>query len=57
MARIIRTHETDLDSLEPFTRDQVYNGLDVCVTHDVFTAIHPQLDDDTSRTYTLCAYR
>ena len=53
MARIIRTHETDLDSLEPFTRDQVYNGLDVCVTHDVFSAIHPQLDDDTSRTYTL----
>ena len=49
--KLIRTHLTDLESLDPFTRDQVYNGLDVCVTHDVFSAIHSQLDDDTSRTY------
>jgi len=29
----------------------VYNGLDCCVTQDVFNAIHPQLDEDTARTY------
>lgn len=49
--RIIRTHEMEPDSFTSFERDQIYNGLDVCVTHDVFAGIAPQLDDDTARTY------
>jgi DNA polymerase I len=53
MARIIRTHETDLEALDDFTRSQVYNGLDVCVTKDVYDAINTQLDEVTERTYTL----
>lgn len=50
--RIIKSHEIpDLESLDPFTRDMTYNGLDCCVTHDVFAAIHPQLDPTTEATY------
>ena len=49
--RIIKTHEVDLEELPQWDRDQVYNGLDVCVTHDVFNAIHPQLDNVTAATY------
>jgi len=49
--RIIKTHETDLSSLPPWDADMVYNGLDCCVTQDVFNAISPQLDEDTARTY------
>ncbi len=53
MPRIIRTHEINPHSLDDWTRSQVYNGLDVCVTHDVFAATEPQLDDLTSCTYSL----
>lgn len=49
--RIIKTHETDLDALDDWTRSQVYNGLDCCVTQDVYLATEPQLDDTTARTY------
>lgn len=49
--KIIRTHEMDPESLTEFERDQVYNGLDCCVTRDVFDALHPQLDSHTSATY------
>lgn len=37
--------------LTPFERDQVYNGLDCCVTHDVFTETHSSLDNTTASTY------
>lgn len=53
MPRIIRTHETDLEALSDWDRSQVYNGLDVCVTRDVYDAISPQLDETTGRTYAL----
>lgn len=53
MPRIIQTHAVDLSTLDDFTRSQVYNGLDCCVTHDVFAAIEPQLDTHTARTYAL----
>lgn len=49
--RIIRTHIDDPALFTPFEQDMVYNGLDVCVTHDVFAATHPQLDHHTERTY------
>ena len=51
--RIIRTHEVNFDDLDQWTRENLYNGLDVCVTQDVFNAIHPQLDEVTERTYAL----
>lgn len=51
--RIIRTNETrpnaDVDQWE---REQVYNGLDCCVTAEVLDALLPQLDAVTERTYT-----
>ena len=36
-----------------FEREMVYNGLDCCVTRDVFNALRPQLDEVTSSTYSL----
>jgi DNA polymerase-1 len=49
--KIISTHSDDPDSFTQWERDQVYNGLDVCVTHDVFSALSPQLDEHTEATY------
>ena len=49
--RIIKTHEMNPAELSDFDRDMIYNGLDVCVTHDVFAATSPQLDEHTERTY------
>ncbi|MBK7550014.1 MAG: hypothetical protein IPI20_20525 [Rhodoferax sp.] len=49
--RIIRTHEMDPDKLSDFEKDQVYNGLDVCCTLDVFNGLYPQLDPITASTY------
>jgi DNA polymerase I-like protein with 3'-5' exonuclease and polymerase domains len=49
--RIIKTHEMDPRDLSEFEKDQIYNGLDVCCTRDVFDAIHPQLDEITNATY------
>ena len=51
--KIILTHKTNPETLTPFESDQCYNGLDVCITHDVYTAIAPQLDDTTTETYAL----
>lgn len=50
--KIIRTNEMDPGSVQDaFELEGVYNGLDCCVTHDVFAAIHPQLDPITTPTY------
>jgi DNA polymerase I-like protein with 3'-5' exonuclease and polymerase domains len=50
--RIIHTAETTPDDLQnQQERDWVYNGLDCCVTAEVFAAIHPQLDNTTAKTY------
>jgi DNA polymerase-1 len=38
-------------ALSQWERDQVYNGLDVCVTYDVLNAIQPMLDNSTTETY------
>lgn len=50
--RIIKTHEVEPDSLTQWERDQVYNGLDCCVTAEVLDELLPQLDPYTSATYT-----
>lgn len=49
--RIIRTHEMNPDDLSEFERDMVYNGLDCCVTLDVYDGLCPQLDNITASTY------
>jgi len=49
--KIIKTHEMEPSLLSDFERDMVYNGLDVCVTRDVFDALHPQLDNHTTPIY------
>ena len=49
--RIIRTHEMNPDTLSEWDRDQVYNGLDVCCTLDVYDGLRPQLDNITTTTY------
>ena len=43
--KIIRTHEMNPDSLSEFERDMVYNGLDCCVTLDVYNGLRPQLGE------------
>jgi DNA polymerase-1 len=50
--KIIPTHLDDPAQYTDFERDNLYNGLDVCVTQDVFNATHPQLDPITAATYT-----
>lgn len=50
--RIIRTDEAKPDDItNQWERDQVYNGLDCCVTAEVLAATLSQLDDTTSPTY------
>lgn len=49
--KIISTHLSDPEAYTDFERDQIYNGLDVCVTHDCFAAMYPQLDPISSATY------
>lgn len=44
MARIINTAEMDRTKLDQFTSDQIYNGLDVCLTLEVLHAMEPMLD-------------
>ena len=51
LLRIIRTHETDFDTLPPWDQDQVYNGIDICVTHDVHGGLKDQFDEYTQATY------
>ena len=47
--RILNTSQ--LPPLTAFEEEQLYNGLDCCITREVWDAIHPQLDDVTARTY------
>ena len=49
--KIIRTHEMDPDSLSEFEKEMCYNGLDCCVTLDVYDGLRPQLDNITASTY------
>src|ERR1700690_3197189 len=49
--KIIDTSVTGPESLSPFEREQIYNGLDCCVTSEVLDALLPQLDNHTAATY------
>lgn len=49
--KIIHTHEMDPNKLSDWEKDQIYNGLDVVVTHDVFAALNEQRDNITTSTY------
>lgn len=51
MAKVINTSQTTPDSLTPWEREQVYNGLDCCVTAEVLSVLLPQLDNHTTTTY------
>jgi len=50
--RIINTAEvTPNDIPSQWERDQIYNGLDCCVTAEVLDVLLPQLDNHTAATY------
>src|SRR5258707_12510694 len=50
--RIINTAEVTPDAIpSQWERDQVYNGLDCCVTSEVLNVLLPQLDNHTTATY------
>lgn len=52
MAKIIHTGEAlPEDVPDQWTRDQIYNGLDCCVTAEILDVLLPQLDSNTSATY------
>lgn len=49
--RIINTADATPNNITQWEREQVYNGLDCIVTHEVLDAILPQLDQHTGPTY------
>lgn len=49
--RIIETDKIEPKDLTPFEREQVYNGLDCCVTAELLDILRPQLDNQTASTY------
>jgi DNA polymerase I-like protein with 3'-5' exonuclease and polymerase domains len=50
-AKIIDTSQINPASLSLAEREYVYNGLDCCITSEVFSVLHPQLDNHTAATY------
>lgn len=52
MARIINTATSTPDDIgDQWSKDQIYNGLDCCITREVLDATLPQLDATTAETY------
>lgn len=51
MARIINTLDLDLSSLTDDESYLIYNGLDCCVTLDIFETLHPMIDETTRKVY------
>lgn len=51
--KIIETDKIGPDDLKPWEREQIYNGLDCCITHEVLDVLRPQLDNITNSTYQL----
>jgi len=49
--KIISTDSVQPKDLSRWEQDQVYNGLDCCVTAEVLDALLPQLDNHTAATY------
>ena len=48
--KVIRTHEMNPETLSEFEKEMCYNGLDCCVTLDVYDGLRPQLDNITAAT-------
>lgn len=51
MAKIIHTHLITPDKVSLWEQDQIYNGLDCCVTLEVFTQLKDKLDTVSAKTY------
>lgn len=51
MTKIIDTSLTLPTDLSAWEREQVYNGMDCCVTTEIIDVLLPQLDEHTSATY------
>lgn len=51
MAKIIDTSEMDLSKLNADEMHWVYNGLDSCITHEIFHNLRPMVDETCLRTY------
>lgn len=49
--RIINSHQRDAAKFTDFESDMIYNGLDCCVTREVWDVIHTQLDNASAATY------
>jgi DNA polymerase-1 len=49
--KIIDTSIIQPEDLSPWEKDQVYNGLDCCVTAEVLEVLQPELDNQTNSTY------
>lgn len=49
--RIIDTSQTAPSSLTQWEKDQIYNGLDTCITAEILDVLLPQLDNHTAATY------
>lgn len=49
--KIINTASHDPDSIDAWTREQVYNGLDSAITLNCFEEMEQELDDITRETY------
>jgi DNA polymerase-1 len=48
---IIQTDKVSPNSLKTHEREWIYNGLDCCITAEVFDVLSSQLEPTTSRTY------
>ena len=51
MADIIQTADLDPTKLSPDENHWVYNGLDCCVTGEIFNNLYPMVDDVSRKTY------
>lgn len=49
--KVIKTHEMTPADLSAQEREWVYNGLDCCVTSELFSVLQPELDNHTAPTY------
>jgi DNA polymerase I-like protein with 3'-5' exonuclease and polymerase domains len=51
VVQIVNTAEADFSSFNADQNHWVYNGLDCCVTHEVFHNLYPLVDDTSRKTY------
>lgn len=51
MARIINTATADFSSFNADTNHWVYNGLDNCLTYEIYQELNATIDDTARRTY------